>query len=155
LRAAGPGRGTFAPRMAGKRSKLYSILWAKCPHCHEGEFFVDRNPYNLRRAGDLLDACPVCRRRYSPEPGFYYGAMYLSYGLGVLLMTLVYLVVVLVWPSVSMWGSIWASVGSLFLLAPWMYALSKSIWGNLFFRYKGVAPTAEEARRGEERTAVR
>ncbi|MBF9220063.1 DUF983 domain-containing protein [Hymenobacter ruricola] len=25
-------------------------------------------------------ACPVCRQTYEPEPGFYYGAMYISSG---------------------------------------------------------------------------
>jgi hypothetical protein len=40
-----------------KGTKLYySILNFKCPYCHEGQFFV-AHPYNLRRAGDLLDKC--------------------------------------------------------------------------------------------------
>ena len=35
----------------------------------------------------MPEACPVCRQTYEPEPGFYYGAMYISSGFstGVLL----------------------------------------------------------------------
>lgn len=29
---------------------------------------------------DTLVECPVCHRAYEPEPGFYYGAMYISSG---------------------------------------------------------------------------
>ncbi|MGY3088786.1 uncharacterized protein (DUF983 family) [Hymenobacter sp. UYAg731] len=29
---------------------------------------------------EMPEACPVCRQTYEPEPGFYYGAMYISSG---------------------------------------------------------------------------
>ena len=29
---------------------------------------------------EMPAACPVCRLSYEPEPGFYYGAMYISSG---------------------------------------------------------------------------
>ena len=37
---------------------------------------------------EMPDECPVCRQTYEPEPGFYYGAMYISSGFstGILLM---------------------------------------------------------------------
>ncbi|WP_213019052.1 DUF983 domain-containing protein [Hymenobacter negativus] len=36
---------------------------------------------------EIPEACPVCQQTYEPEPGFYYGAMYISSGFstGVLL----------------------------------------------------------------------
>ena len=66
-----------------KGQKLYSILKFKCPHCHEGEFFEDRNPYNLSSMSKTFERCPKCDRKFSMEPGFYYGAMYVSYAIGV------------------------------------------------------------------------
>ena len=63
-----------------KDSKLYSILHFKCPFCHEGDFFLS-HPYDLKHAGDLHEACPVCHRKYEKEPGFYYGAMFISYAI--------------------------------------------------------------------------
>ena len=36
---------------------------------------------------EMPNECPVCRQTYEPEPGFYYGAMYISSGflMGILL----------------------------------------------------------------------
>lgn len=130
--------------MMNKGTKLYSIIHRKCPHCHEGEFFVDRNPYNLSKAGDLLDHCPVCARKYESEPGFYYGAMYVSYGLGVALCLTVYIAMAVLFPASPMWARITAVLTATGLLGPLLYALSKIIWANLFIGYKGVARTAAE-----------
>lgn len=130
--------------MIRKGSKLFSILRFKCPHCHEGEFFMSRNPYDLSKAGDIHDTCPVCGRRYTPEPGFYYGAMYVSYALGVALFVGVYLLLALLAPDLPTWSVVTAVLVSLLLLTPLIYAGSKIIWGNLFFSYKGVELTAKE-----------
>jgi uncharacterized protein (DUF983 family) len=130
--------------MAGERSKLYSIFKFKCPHCHEGEFFVDRNPYHLVRIGDLLETCPVCHRKYTPEPGFYFGAMYVAYALGVALFVTIYIATAVLYPEAPMWLYIALIIGSLVVIGPYMYAISKTIWANLFFNYKGVELTDKE-----------
>jgi uncharacterized protein (DUF983 family) len=67
-----------------KGTKLYSIFKLKCPKCHEGEFFESRL-YDLKKLGHVLEECPTCKTSYVPEPGFYFGAMYVSYALGVAL----------------------------------------------------------------------
>lgn len=139
--------------MFAKGTKLYSILHRKCPHCHEGRFFVDSNPYNLAKAGDLLDACPVCTRKYTPEPGFYYGAMYVSYALGVALFVSIYVATYVLYPSATMWTSIALVLAGLLLATPLLYALSKIIWANLFFKYKGAA--GELGEQGPGRSVAR
>lgn len=130
--------------MFAKGSKLYSILKLKCPHCHEGEFFVERNPYVLTRIGDTLEKCPVCLRRYEPEPGFFYGAMYVSYGLGVALFITIYVATAVLYPQAEMWLYIALIFAGLLLLGPVLYVLSKIIYANLFFHYKGVELTPAE-----------
>ncbi|HOP43901.1 MAG TPA: DUF983 domain-containing protein [Flavobacteriales bacterium] len=130
-----------------KGSKLYSILRFKCPHCHEGEFFMDSNPYNLAKAGELHGECPVCHRKYSREPGFYYGAMYVAYALGVALFVSVYVAIYVLYPEASTELYIGGVLGSLVVAGPYVYALSKIIWANLFYAYKGVEATAEEKAR--------
>ena len=143
---------TFAC-MFGKGSKLYSILHSRCPHCHEGGFFVDANPYHLNNAGDLLDQCPVCARRYTPEPGFYYGGMYVSYALGVALFVAIYVAIAVLYPAAGMWTYIGVVVGMTVVLSPVLYKYSKIIWANLFFHYKGVMPTERERSGGTGRAA--
>lgn len=53
-----------------------AILGMKCPRCHAGPVF----------AGALRthETCPHCGLQYEREPGFFLGAMYFSYGLGIL-----------------------------------------------------------------------
>lgn len=138
-----------------KGSKAYSIFKYRCPHCHEGEFFVDRNPYHLSTAGDLLEACPVCARKYTPEPGFYYGGMYVAYALTVALGTSIFLATRVLWPSATVAVKAVLVCTGIVLLAPWMYALSKTIWANLFMSYKGVARTEAEKLQADQRAQVR
>ncbi|HOZ39482.1 MAG: DUF983 domain-containing protein [Flavobacteriales bacterium] len=130
--------------MFSKGTKLFSIAHSKCPHCHEGEFFVDPNPYNFLKAGDLLERCPVCDRRYTPEPGFYYGGMYVSYALGVALFVSIYVAILVLYPSATMWTYVIGVVVGLVIFAPVIYKYSKIIWANLFFAYKGVERTPKE-----------
>jgi uncharacterized protein (DUF983 family) len=66
-----------------KSTKIYSVLGNKCPHCHQGNFFVSNNPYNLKTFHVMHNECPVCNEDFKKEPGFYYGAMYMSYSLTV------------------------------------------------------------------------
>lgn len=62
-------------------SVLLSIIKCKCPKCHKGDLFVDPNPYKLKKMAEMNKTCSVCGQPAEPEPGFYYGAMYVSYGL--------------------------------------------------------------------------
>lgn len=61
-----------------KESKLYSIFALKCPRCHEGETF-ETGSWSFVKSFDMHQRCPKCRLNYFPEPGYYYGAMFISY----------------------------------------------------------------------------
>lgn len=118
-----------------KGTKLYSILRMKCPHCHEGKFFKS-HPYNLSQAGEIHDNCPKCGNRLSIEPGFYYGAMYVAYALGVATFVASYLAVAVLYPEADTWVYITTIGIAIVVLGPWLYALSKIIWANLFISFK-------------------
>jgi hypothetical protein len=138
-------------RGMAKHSVAHSIFRFKCPHCREGEFFVDSNPYHLSKVGDVLDACPVCQRKYTPEPGFYYGGMYVAYALAVATGTSIFVATLVLWPSASIAAKAGSVALGLVALGPWLYAVSKTMWANLFMRYKGVAITEAERRYAAER----
>ncbi|MFK7978897.1 MAG: DUF983 domain-containing protein [Saprospiraceae bacterium] len=61
-----------------KGNKLYSILNLKCPRCHEGDLF-HTSTWSFQDITGMPDNCPNCQQNYMPEPGFYYGAMFISY----------------------------------------------------------------------------
>lgn len=121
--------------MFGKGSKLYSIFKMKCPRCHEGEFFIS-HAYDLKKAGDIHENCSSCGLKYSKEPGFYYGAMYVSYALGVALFVTLWTSFNLFFPSASVGVQIATIISLTILLTPYLYALSKIIWANLFIKYE-------------------
>ncbi len=120
--------------MFGKGSKLYSVFKHKCPRCHEGEFFIS-HPYDLKNAGNIHEYCSECNLKYSKEPGFYYGAMYVSYALGVALFVTLWVSFNLFFPTVSIAFQITSIIVATVLLTPYLYALSKIIWANLFIAY--------------------
>jgi hypothetical protein len=112
--------------MGFKATKLYSVLFNKCPRCHEGDFFVTRNPYDLRLASHIFDHCPVCGLKYMREVGFFYGAMYVSYGLTVGLSFLF-----------GLSDTISLAVLCVLALLLWTVIFRKAriIWINLFVKY--------------------
>jgi len=120
--------------LVGKGSKLYSIFKMKCPQCQEGEFFVS-HPYDLKKAGDLHVNCSICGLKYSKEPGFYYGAMYVNYALGVALFVALWVSFNLFFRDVSVGWQIGLIIFFTVILTPYMYALSKIIWANIFIKY--------------------
>ena len=121
-------------KLFGKGSKLYSIFRMKCPRCQEGNFFVS-HPYDLKRAGDTYERCSKCDLKYSREPGFYYGAMYVAYALGVALFVTLWVSFNLFFENVDTWVQITVITLASIVLAPYNYALSKIIWANLFISY--------------------
>ena len=120
--------------MISRGTKLYSILHMKCPVCHEGEFF-QAHPYNLNRVGDLHANCPVCGVKYEKEVGFYTGAMYVSYAIGVAVCVSVWVALMVLLPDLGIITQIVAIASVMLFGAPLFYALSKIIWANFFFHY--------------------
>lgn len=60
-----------------KRNFLTNALLKKCPRCQEGDLFI--KPFEFTKPLNMPEKCPVCHQKFEPEPGFYYGAMFLSY----------------------------------------------------------------------------
>jgi len=123
-----------------KGTKMYSIRYFKCPRCHEGDFFVS-NPYNLQHIGKVHENCSECGLKYAKEPGFFYGAMYVSYAFGVALFVAVIVLYYIIFRRIDVW-ILFGIIGFLSVVtAPINYALSKIIWANFFMGYK---PNASE-----------
>lgn len=117
-----------------KDTKLYSILYNKCPVCHEGDFFVDNHPFHLKTFDKMHDKCPHCKTSFHREVGFYYGAMYVSYGLNVALGLGLFLV--MVWLlNTDVLVYLFTFLGFVLLLFPWTMRKSRLIWINLFTKF--------------------
>ena len=60
---------------------LKNIITCKCPNCGVSYVFKDQNPYNLTKLAEMHKRCPNCDKSFEKEPGFYFGAMYVSYAM--------------------------------------------------------------------------
>lgn len=58
-----------------------SFLQCKCPQCREGKMF--ENPMYHPKFMKMKADCEVCGLHFEIEPGFFWGAMYVSYALTV------------------------------------------------------------------------
>jgi uncharacterized protein (DUF983 family) len=59
-------------------SALKAAINARCPQCREGRLFKYKW-WNLFKFAQMEENCSACNMRYEVEPGFFYGAMYISY----------------------------------------------------------------------------
>ncbi|WP_372793099.1 DUF983 domain-containing protein [Lutibacter sp.] len=121
-------------KIVKKGSKLYSILFNKCPKCHEGDFMIEKNIFKLHKAFKMHENCSECGFKYMMEPSFFYGAMYVNYGLTVGLAIVTFVISTLVF-HLNLLQSFIPIVVILILTAPITIRLSRIIWINLFVSY--------------------
>jgi len=68
--------------MSQPTSSALALLDLRCPRCHQGRLF-SHPAYHLTKFAHMPESCPVCQQAFEPEPGFYFGAMFVSYAFSV------------------------------------------------------------------------
>jgi uncharacterized protein (DUF983 family) len=121
--------------MLKKESKLYAALGFKCPRCHEGEIFEGGFSYQFSKITKMHDNCPKCNLKYEREPGFFYGAMYVSYALTVALWVAVAVAFYVLTGTIHPWWFMFTGIMLLLILLPGIYRLSRAVWLNMFVEY--------------------
>lgn len=118
---------------------LWSVFNQKCPHCREGNMFLDNGSYHLKSFMKMYDQCPLCGQKMEIEPGFFYGTGYVSYGITVAFSVFTFVAWwVLIGMSVDdnrvFW---WLCVNGLLLifLQPYFMRLSRTVWLSIFVKY--------------------
>ena len=117
-----------------KGNKLYSILTGTCPVCQEEGMYKDDNPYHVSKLFDMHERCSNCHTKYKMEPSFFFGAMYVSYGVGIAFAVPAF-VIPYFFLNVSLLNTFFIIVATLFVFLPLIVRLSRNIWVNLFFNY--------------------
>ncbi|MFC7444811.1 DUF983 domain-containing protein [Mesoflavibacter profundi] len=120
--------------MFKKGSKIYSIVTGACPKCQEECMYEDSNPYNITKLFSMHERCSNCNTKYKIEPSFFYGAMYVSYAVGIAFGVAAFLISYLFLGSTLKTAFI-AIVGALILFYPVIVRLSRNIWINIFMSY--------------------
>ena len=120
--------------MLKKGNKLYSILTGSCPKCHEESMYVANNPYKPGHLFKMHDRCSTCNTKYKIEPSFFYGAMYVSYGVGIAFAVAAFVITKLFLDG-DLMTTFLAIVGTMVIFMPVIIRLSRNIWINFFFKY--------------------
>ena len=100
------------------------IAEQRCPRCRLGTMFR----YSIFRGWPRMhERCPVCSLLFAREPGYFLGAMYISYLLG---LGIVAVLAVFLW-AITGWGLIKNTLIALALFLPFAPAvtlLSRVLW---------------------------
>ena len=121
--------------MLKKGTKIYSVLRGKCPSCHKGDFFKHSFTMNLFRVNKIKKTCSCCDLKYMIEPAFYFGALYVSYGITVALCIVTFVISKLML-NVALLTSFITIFVVLILFIPVNLRLSRILWINMFVSYK-------------------
>ncbi len=117
-----------------KGSKLYSILKGTCPVCHKGEMYVERNPYLFSQTLKMHDRCSHCNTKFKMEPSFFYGAMYVSYAVGVAIAVATFIIAYF-FIGLDRNYTFLSIIVTLVLTLPLILRVSRNIWINFFMHF--------------------
>lgn len=120
--------------MFKKGSKIYSIISGSCPKCHQESMYTRKNPYALMDTLKINDKCSHCGTQYRIEPSFFFGAMYVSYAVGVAFGVAAFVISYLFFEA-NLKQSFAAIVITLIVFMPIIMRLSRNIWINMFIHY--------------------
>ncbi|WP_044402932.1 DUF983 domain-containing protein [Lacinutrix sp. Hel_I_90] len=120
--------------MFKKGSKLYSIITGVCPKCHEESMYINKNPFALSQLFEMHERCSNCNTKYKIEPSFFYGSMYVSYGVGIAFAVAAFVISYFFIGSTLTVGFI-SIVTVMLIFYPIIVRISRNIWINLFINY--------------------
>lgn len=120
-----------------------AMLAQKCPRCHTGPLFT-HSAWHLSRFTEMPEACPVCGQRYEVEPGFFWGAMYISFAFSTAIMLVVGFSVYYLLHDPDTWVYIVCVAVAALLLMPLSLRYSRTLLIYLFagIRYNPHYPAS-------------
>ncbi|MGL4599809.1 MAG: DUF983 domain-containing protein [Bacteroidia bacterium] len=99
--------------------------------------YENNNPYYLPKLGRMKKNCACCGQKFEPETGFYYGAMYVSYGLSVVLMAIAF--GILYWGFDASFPVLLSTILGIYILGfPLLFRISRNIWLSMFVKYNAT-----------------
>jgi uncharacterized protein (DUF983 family) len=118
------------PMEATTTGRLKAILNEKCPRCRKGRVFEKK--IKLFQFPVMKKACDECGYKFDREPGYFLGAMYISYGLAVLQGLIAFLICHYFFPDLP---TIWIPVIIMCVIVIFSmknYKLSRIIYMHIF-----------------------
>lgn len=121
-------------------SMVGAMLSCKCPRCRQGDLF--EHAAVSAKYTKMHRYCPRCGFDLEPEPGFYFGAMYISYAFNIAIFVTAFLFTLIVFDPEPLWVYFVAVLLPAALFLPFNFRLSRSIYLHLFGHGGGYDPQA-------------
>ncbi len=99
----------------------------KCPKCHQTKVFQSSNLFTFR-TNKMNKECTSCHLDFAKEPGFYWGAMFVSYALALLEGGIIYGICRLLGTETFDDINLYAVVAGILVFAPFNFRQSRLIW---------------------------
>lgn len=121
---------------------LYSIINYKCPKCHTGDLYPG-NAFDFSKVFTMNEKCDHCGQAFEIEPGFYWGSMYIAYGLASGIMLAGFALLYFFF-NVDVTAGILIVAGVLVLFYTWVFRTARAIWINIYVSYDKKADEQPE-----------
>ena len=89
----------------GNSSTLVDMLCQRCPRCRRGNIFR----YSIYRGFPrMCELCAICGLKFQREEGYFLGAMYISFGLALVVIALIWAVLIFLplAPAISLFARV-------------------------------------------------
>jgi uncharacterized protein (DUF983 family) len=103
--------------------KWLALLRMRCPQCCEGRIY--------ERGMKMNERCPVCELQFEREPGYFMGAMYISYTLAIIFMLTCLWLISSIWPDLDLGWVVLISAALFVPFVPVTTRYARVIW--IFF----------------------
>ena len=129
--------------MSQNSSVLISVVKLKCPKCHEGDLFINKNIFKYKGFFDMPNNCTKCDQDFQIEPGFYYGAMYSSYAITIIINAAVFLTLAS-FLEYNLGLFLGIDLFILLITMPYVFKISRAIWLAIMIKYDPKAISNHE-----------
>ena len=116
-----------------KGTLLGTMFNHKCPKCREGDLF-DTGSFSFQKPFEMPERCSKCGQSYFPEPGFYYGAMFMSYII-TSFFSLGFVGICILVFDLSVKASFGILIAGLAVLFVWFFRTARSVWIGITVKY--------------------
>ena len=113
-----------------KRNLVKLILKEKCPNCGKGDVYKKKK--HFFELPIMHDRCLDCNYYFDREPGYFLGAMYISYGLAVIQGIITFLTLYFFFPNTPTIWVVLVILAVICLFSFKNYKLSRIIYIHIF-----------------------
>ena len=114
-----------------QNSELYAIVNQKCPRCRKGNIWK-YNSWLPQKFEKMNAECSHCGLHFEVEPGFFIGAMYVSYAFSLGIIATVFLTLRYLLNDPPVWVYMSGVIVVSLLLVPFSFRYARTIFLHLF-----------------------